>query len=146
MPLLETRCEAESHETTLVKAIQLARDFTGRSKVLWLANGKAAPFSVVLLPAMKPAVLCHAIGESSERIAAIILDPIRADEFRLKRFLKRVRELASAEGAVLIWNQGSADFDPNDFELQPDLTCFCPRESLGSIRISGRADILAGAQ
>lgn len=103
-------------------ALERARDLTDRKAILWLANDTARVCANSMLhpiPTLKTAALCRAIAESPERIAAIVLESPRENPLIVNRFLKRVRELASAEGAMMIW--AGTDSFPAELSFRPDL-------------------------
>lgn len=120
----------------LLQTIQRARAETKRSKVLVLTNADTSPWdklgldtNVVTIPSMSLPILCKTIAESNERIAAIIIETIPMRDLLHKRFMKRARELASAEGSLLIWNEQHSKnyFSYTDlqsfYEIKPDLSC-----------------------
>src|SRR5262249_20565838 len=75
-------------------AVQIARAFTGRSAVITVPT----PYTRASLTS-----LCRAMAESSERIAALVIELEPSDDAIYGRMIRKARELASAEGAVLIW-------------------------------------------
>ena len=100
-------------------AIQRAIERSGRHQVI--AVGTA--FSKSDIPSLSKATqikdLCHLIA-SSERIAAVVIAP-KGEDVVHKRFLNRVKELTSAEGALLIWNGSRELLD--FYEIKADLIC-----------------------
>ena len=107
---MDTR--AGSFEETL----KYARELTGRSKVL------------VLEKCSSMGSLCQAVAASDERIAAIVVQPKPEADLVHKRFIKRARALASAEGALMIWDESfieaqSAGHLRAFYEVRPDLIC-----------------------
>src|SRR5256885_17173704 len=87
-------------------AFRIARRHTGRSKILALANPGSARFpdslagqpGVELIESGRPAIFCQALAESVERIAAVLLEPMREQDLVHRRFARRVRGPTSAEG------------------------------------------------
>lgn len=91
------------------EAVRLARVRTGRSKVLVITdpNGlESLDQDVERVPYGQTAALCATIAEcTNERVAAIVVEPTLDVFPRHRWFLKKVRELASAEGALLICDE-----------------------------------------
>lgn len=114
------------HRQACIRAILQACQYTGRSKVIVIENVNYAnqyefgqEIQVETVPVLKIALLCKVIAESNERIAAIIVSPLRHDDLIHKRFIRRVRELASAEGALFVWDGGKSRLE--FYEVRPDL-------------------------
>jgi glutamate-1-semialdehyde aminotransferase len=101
-------------------AVSLARALTGRSTVIVVPS----PYTRANLT-----LLCKIMAEASDRIAALVVELDRGGDTIYGRFLKKARELASAEGAALIWCETIAD--PEVFHgglqavyrVRADLTC-----------------------
>jgi glutamate-1-semialdehyde aminotransferase len=123
MPSLQ---EAKAH------ALRLARKQTKRTHILILADplqaevGQDKNDDLTVIPAGNAARLCEAIAISAERLAAIVVSYQQASPF----YYKKVRELSSAEGAVMIWNALDSPLNQADTRInlsknsQPDLICF----------------------
>jgi glutamate-1-semialdehyde aminotransferase len=151
VPCAEVSFPAESADAARALAIRLARAYSGRHKIFWIADSDALPlgqdFDIATLPSRNIGLVCKAIGESEERIAAIIVAPQRAGDLVLKRFLKRVRELVSAEGALLIWDETLRDagsipeYLQASYEIRPDLTCLFQAGTVSHF-VGGRADVM----
>jgi glutamate-1-semialdehyde aminotransferase len=106
----------DTHAGSFEEALRFARQFTGRSKVLMLENFNSM------------GSLCLSIAASDERIAAIVVRPKLEVDLIHKRFIKRARALASAEGALMIWDESSiaaqsAERLQEFYEVRPDLIC-----------------------
>jgi glutamate-1-semialdehyde aminotransferase len=118
-------------------AIELARSFTGRTTVIVVPG----PYNRATLP-----WLCKEMAESSERIAAIVVDLDGGDEVIYGRLLKKARELASAEGALLIWCETVADRSAFQggrqavYRIKADLTCLTVPDDASWL--SGKAEVL----
>lgn len=89
------------------KSIDIARQVTNRNKVIVIIDHPTTVTSNMLstndieyIVANTPQNLCQAIAWSHERIAAIIVKCHAASPY----YYKKVRELASAEGALMIWS------------------------------------------
>ena len=108
--------EASGCDEAVALAVQLARRQTNRSSVLFALSGTVADF-------------CRALAACEERVAAVVVRPDESD-VKHKAFLREVRELTSAEGAWLIWNEPNAHVDgedeiPREFHgIRPDVTCW----------------------
>jgi len=125
-------------------AIRVARAFTGRDLVLvggyhgwqdWYigatTRNKGVPAATSALtrrfPVNNAEALEAVLSENRDKVAAIILEPAGA-ELPSVEYLRRVRELATAHGAVLVFdemitgfrfaNGGAQEF----FDVTPDLT------------------------
>ena len=126
-------------DSSNVQAILTARARTGRSKVIALVNPGSDTFrrafattpNVEFVEFGKRDLFCRAIAESEERIAAVIAEPKLEIDLVHRRFLRRAKDLSSAEGAVLVWDEtealGTGEFSGevlNSYALNPDLICF----------------------
>lgn len=97
------------------RALSAARTATERTLAVVLVNegqeslarAWAGRDGVRLEPAGDLPRLCRLIGECEERIAAFVVSPAVDDDYRHKRQVKKLRELASAEGALLIWDEAA---------------------------------------
>jgi glutamate-1-semialdehyde aminotransferase len=68
------------------------------------------------------------LASCEDRIAAVIVTPDESEP-RNKMFLREVRELTSAEGALLIWrapveSMGRIGNPPEFYGIKPDITCY----------------------
>ena len=108
-------------------AINAAQIHTGRKKVILMRATE--PISKVRGSVIKSGSaerLCLAIAESVERIAAFIVECGTEPPY----YYKTVRELASAEGAVMIWNANNKVLvdGASSFKIpktgMPDILCF----------------------
>ncbi len=125
-------------------ALRLAQAHTGRTAVLGLLGEETRRglaqhgLEVEALADAKPATLCAALAGCADRVAAIMIEPAaEASEPLLRRLAKKSRELASAEGALLVWDEtaeGAAALRAR-FGLVPDLAC-------GEGWLAGRAAVL----
>ena len=93
-----------------------ARQLTGRGKILEVDSRMGA------------AELCRQIAESRERFAALYVRVEGRDPLA-RRLYKRVRDLCSAEGALMIWDDTAAA-SPEEaqswreyYAVQADLHC-----------------------
>jgi len=109
------------------KLLQLARTTTGRQQALILtdpAQPQSAPNDdLAFISAGHAGQLCQAIANSPERLAALVVKYDQASAF----YYKKVRELSSAEGAVLIWDALDIAFEQSPVwpkNSQPDLIGF----------------------
>jgi glutamate-1-semialdehyde aminotransferase len=121
---------SEQNQEARQEALRLARARTGRRQVIAIADTQTPDLDwnfphVTILPGGNIGLVCKEIGEAEERIAAVVVAPRRAEDLVLKRFLRRLRELVSAEGALLIWEetQGSRETLQIAYGVKPDLTC-----------------------
>jgi glutamate-1-semialdehyde aminotransferase len=125
-------------DSSNVQAISTARARTGRSKVIALVNPGSETFlrtlrgteNVEYVEFGKRDLFCRAIAESDERIAAVLAEPKLEIDLVHRRFLRRAKDLASAEGAVLVWDEteafGAREFDGavlGAYGVNPDLIC-----------------------
>jgi len=93
-----------SAQEAYVLAVKIAQSYTKRKKVFILADSNEFVDEnphTCSLQAGNAAQLCEAIALTDERIAAIIIRSHRASHF----YYKKVRELSSAEGALMIWDR-----------------------------------------
>lgn len=136
--------------------LRAARAFTGRSLVIALPSpdlphlreALAGEPDVEFCEGGGLAKFCRTMGESPERIAAIMVEPAPGGGPIYKRFLQKVRELTSAEGAVLIWDETMTD--PGAFpgglrslyKIKPDLSCLAVPGKVQPSRIDGKTEIL----
>lgn len=105
-------------------AVDLARAFTGRSAIIELSP----PYTREGLTA-----LVRTMAEACERIAAIVVEIGSDNDLVYGRFLKKARELASAEGAMLIWCETVVGRESGGLQavygIHADLTCLTSAES-----------------
>ena len=103
-------------------AVALARAYTGRETAIAVPG----PYTRETLT-----LLSKTMAESAERIAALVIElDAGGDSIVYGRFVRKARELASAEGAVLIWCETVAE--PETFRgglqrvyrIRADLMCF----------------------
>lgn len=133
-------------------AINLARSFTKRNKIIVITNSqlfnqKSADNddNVEFIVADDSSQLCLTIASSAERIAAIVVKYHQASPY----YFKKVRELASAEGAVMIWdNLDNATIDIKTTlkiskKSLPDLICFYNQSTVNNMWLGGKAEILS---
>jgi hypothetical protein len=104
--------------SNLSEAIECAREYTRRTNVIVLSDSEPTLFQerVCCLPIGSRSLLCKAIAESDNRIAAIVIEHSKANILPSKNFLRTVRELASAEGALLI----TSSFKDADADIAVD--------------------------
>ena len=103
-------------------AVALARAYTGRETVISIPG----PYTRATLT-----LLTKMMAESPERIAALVIElDAGGDSVVYGRFVRKARELASAEGALLIWCETAADPDTfrgglqTIYRIKADLSCF----------------------
>lgn len=115
-------------------SFELASMHTNRKKLLIITDAsKANPYTGLnethyheMVVAGDAAALCTAIACTLDRLSAIVVKSPIAPPY----YYKKVRELASAEGAIMIWDEVGKDF--NDASQQniiaknskPDIFCF----------------------
>ena len=122
-------------------AAHQACSYSSRSKVIVIQNLHAIGsadlgpgISVETIPALKLALLCRVIAESEVRIAAIFVTPMTGVDLVHKRFVRRVRELASAEGALLVWDETILEHEDSPesrlqfYGIKPDIVCAAATE------------------
>src|SRR5262245_6989655 len=103
-----------------ITAIELACELTGRSTVIAVR----APYTRASLTA-----LCRTMAEAMDRIAALVVEIEPGDDAIYGRMMHKARELASAEGALLIWCEKVPDRASYRgglqavYRIQADLTC-----------------------
>ena len=101
-------------------AIELARTVTGRLTVIVVPT----PYTRASLT-----LLCRTMAEASDRIAALVVELEPGDDAIYGRLIHKARELASAEGAALIWCETVANANKlrggsqSIYRLKADLTC-----------------------
>lgn len=86
--------------------IELAKKITGRSKMLFLINDESESFALKISKEIacdiifsgSTTTLCEAMANSADRLAAIFLTHTNHHPL----YYKKSRELASAEGAILV--------------------------------------------
>jgi glutamate-1-semialdehyde 2,1-aminomutase len=168
----------------MAMAVRIARAHTGRDKIVFsgyhgwqdwylAANlGDGEPLTEHLLPGLEPAGvprglrgtalpfrygrldeleahLAHNPGE----VAAVVMEPLR-DRYPEPDFLPAVRRLATAHGAVLVFDEITAAFRLNTggahllFDVAPDIAVFAKAISNGypMAAILGRGDVMQAAQ
>jgi len=129
----------ESKNEAREAALELARAVTGRSTVITVP----APYTRASLT-----LLCRAMAEASDRIAALVVDLEPGDAAIYGRLIHKARELASAEGAVLIWCETVANANKlhggsqSIYRLKADLTCLTFE---GQTRLSGAREVIGDA-
>jgi glutamate-1-semialdehyde aminotransferase len=103
-------------------AVALARAYTGRETAISMAG----PYTREAL-----ALLSKTMAEAPERIAALVIElDAGGNTVVYGRFVRKARELASAEGALLIWCETAADPDAfrgglqKTYRIKADLSCF----------------------
>lgn len=113
-------------------AAQLAIKHTQHKKIIVLVDKQTADCAILRLidinveyiVADDVALLCETIAKSEERIAAIIISCKNSTPY----YYKKVRELCSAEGALMIWENISISSHHKNFTIskysQPDIICF----------------------
>src|SRR5262249_49152021 len=94
-----------SRDAAREAALDLARAVTGRSTIITVPT----PFARASLT-----LLCRAMAEAGERIAALVVELEPSNDAIYGRLIRKARELASAEGAVLIWCETVVD--PNKLD------------------------------
>jgi len=115
-------------------AVELARAFTGRSAVITVP----APYTRASL-----SQLVWTMAESDERIAALVIELEPSDDVIYGRLMHKARELASAEGALLIWCERVRGRDgfrgglQSVYRITADLTC---------LTFEGESTLLTGKQ
>lgn len=123
-----------SDASSVRQAVRFARKITGRRQVLEilppdqstfpLGKHRTASYRTVFTNDIS--TFCQTLANSENRLAAIIVTPDEKD-LKYKRFLREVRELTSAEGALLIWKEGivsEKDKIPTEFfGIRPDVIC-----------------------
>ena len=120
-------------------ALELARMVTGRSTVITVPT----PYTRASLT-----LLCRMMAEASERIAALVVELEPGDAAIYGRLIHKARELASAEGAVLIWCETVANANKLEsgsqsiYRLKADLTCLTFE---GQTRLSGEREVIGDA-
>lgn len=114
VPNLQWVNAIDDHQQPLQQALSIAQQYTARSNVLTLSSSTGDCISE----------LCLAIAIASERIAAIIINQHEVYPY----YARKVRELASAEGALMIWDISQHALELTDIKIskknQPDLLCF----------------------
>lgn len=111
-------------------------------------TGTALPFRYNEL-----AELERIVTEVGSEVAAIVMEPLRADEPRAG-FLERVRQIADRIGAVLVFDEVSSGFRTVNggvhmrLGVRPDIAVFAKAMSNGypMAAIIGRADVMEAAQ
>ncbi|WP_394838760.1 hypothetical protein LVJ94_17865 [Pendulispora rubella] len=155
-PLLENMCFCGSSLRALHTIVELSQRRSGRACLLVLAPPKPSALMKALasqagskvVSAGSAALLCRAIAESGERIGAIAVQPepsVRAQ----RRYLRRVRDLASAEGALMLCDESSSSAEALTagyvhamYGITPDLVCVRSSDEWDSHWLAGRAEIL----
>jgi glutamate-1-semialdehyde 2,1-aminomutase len=146
------------HHDDVLVSIQPPRDSMGPADAPWTVPASAGvPASriaeTVIAPFNEPEILSQILERHTGDIAAIIIEPV---QFNIgvapprPGFLERVRELATAHGAVLIFDEvktgvvlaygGATEY----FGVQPDLACLA-KSIGGGIPIGafcGRGDVM----
>ncbi|MFN7097146.1 MAG: hypothetical protein ACK4PR_06270, partial [Gammaproteobacteria bacterium] len=101
------------------QALSRAQQYTARSKLLLLASStiqkKISPYqNIEIVPTGNTDFLCQAIATSIDRIAAIIVSHDKITPY----YWRKVRELASAEGALMIWDITNHLIDTDNFAIK----------------------------
>ncbi len=148
---LETIKPVKTAVQAYATALALAKQYTGRSKQLVIVDPAVmseneeyiVTDNTMLLPSGDSALLCEAIALSTERIAAIVIKHHRI----LAYYYKKVRELSSAEGAIMIWDGFTVGLDNDQLvkipaNSQPDLICGNYQAENRSFWLGGRTDLL----
>ncbi len=149
MPTVEQIISTDNNEIAYQRVVQAAKKHTSREKILILEDPDV--FSdlienqqnqaIEIIPADDATLLCETIANSADRIAAIIIKYHQASTY----YYKKVRELSSAEGAVMIWdNLSQTDIKAGtSFNMSkksfPDLMFF----NLNNVWIGGRSDLMS---
>lgn len=127
---LQVSTECKAHEV----ALELAQHYTGRSKAIILVDHAPTSYinkrHVTFLQGGHIASVCEAIAVSEERIAAIVVRYFEGSHF----YYKKIRELASAEGAVMIWDYliGNVNHVIKIYQdCMPDMVLFHHLEQIG---------------
>jgi FkbM family methyltransferase len=152
IPSMESTHHILTPDFAIAKAITLAKSHTKRNKVIVLVDPKKINTDkssqeekdILTIAADKSQRLCEAIALSKERIAAIVIRHHQAAPY----YYKKVRELSSAEGALMIWDQ--IEFDNNVLQqnlritkhCQPDIACFSITRGESSSWIGSRKGII----
>jgi len=116
-----------SYEARLY-ALKVAGMYADRTKIIVLSDphnlneDKNKYENHEVLPANNAGILCENIAISEERIAAIVVNYNKASHF----YYKKVREIASAENAIMIWD--TLDKSIQNIKIPtncaPDIFCF----------------------
>ncbi len=132
--------------------INIAKSYTQRNKILMIVdpflmtyqNVKNNNDTMEFIAADDAAQLCESIACSAERIAAICVKYDKASTY----YYKKVRELTSAEGAMMIWDKLNNDpitanvsFNISKKSL-PDLICFKTQSTIEQYWIGGRINLM----
>ena len=153
VPNIDIVTPVDSSEMAYTLTIQLAQKHTKRNKILIIdtplviKNDQALEIdkNTDFILADDTAQLCEAIACSEERIAAIVVKHVQFSPY----YYKKVRELASAEGAIMIFdllNMPSIN-EINHFKISknslPDIICINLTLKIPSIWVGGRADLMS---
>ena len=111
-------------------------------------TGTAFPFSYNRLDELKAIVATH-----KNELAAIVMEPVRNDEPE-ESFLKTIREIATANGSVLIFDEVTSGWRLNVggahllYRVTPDMAVFAKAMSNGypMAAIIGVGDVMEAAQ
>ena len=128
LPNVERLKNNNSSGEARLYALRVACMYADRTKIIVLSD----PYNLdkdkneyenhELLPANNAGILCEKIAISEERIAAIVVNYNNASNF----YYKKVREIASAENAIMIWD--TLDKSMQDIKIPtncaPDIFCF----------------------
>jgi glutamate-1-semialdehyde aminotransferase len=121
-------------------AVEIARAYTGRSSVITVPT----PYTRASLQQ-----LVWAMADSDERIAALVVELEPSDDAIYGRLMHKARELASAEGALLIWCEKARDRESfrgglqSVYRIKADLTCLTFDGEATSL--SGKPEVLSHA-
>lgn len=154
-PGLEQLHFCGSSERVLHTVLELSKKRTGRSRILVLEPTSPSALMTALashgdsnvISGGDASLLCRAIAESAERIGAVAVQPEFGDP-RQRRFLRRVRDLASAEGALMICDEsviGSRILTTGCmhvfYGVTPDVVCLRSNDDSDSHWLAGRSEI-----
>lgn len=132
---------AKSAEESVRRAFRVARQKTKRRKIVNVLPadytetnpGIKDSKSHVTVYTNHISNFCRALATSEARVAAVVVTPDERD-LKYKGFLREIRELTSAEGALLIWkevegNENAENENPREFfGIQPDIICWSGNE------------------
>ena len=106
LPQVEKLICTDSCDEARIQAITFARNYAKRNKTILLSDPNNFEYLIPsdnhleVLPADNTDTLCKTIAISEERIAAIIINFHKTSH----HYYKKLREIASAENAILIWD------------------------------------------
>jgi glutamate-1-semialdehyde aminotransferase len=149
-PNLNVLRQMDSRVQAYEAAVDIAKKNTGRDKLLLLVgpNNLLQEISTnekshqEIIATGSAAQLCETIANSAERLAAIIVK----HAFDFPFYYKKVRELASAEGAIMIWDALENEFNQFKNEAKvskyslPDIFCF--KTAKQAIWMGGKSEVM----